>query len=204
MIETSQDNIGKPSIVRYHTQSGVILHITPLNLATLRAINLMADDKFPYPDAKDYEKPIENAFVEGQTESGTVNPEYIEACKPIDQQRREWTDKAVFHFAVRFQDYPTQSDLIQHYAPRLLELRKIAKVQEDDFEAVLHHLVLTGNTVISNKGLQASSSEYIDIIRIAIQTVALTPEEVTVGVRFFRADLRRTFAREMAGQASSI
>jgi hypothetical protein len=206
MNEVSQDNIGRPSIVRFETMSGVILHITPLNIATLRAINLKSDELFPYPDKKQYEVPLENAFVEGMVDSAENNPEYLKACEPVDQQRKEWTDKAVFHYAVRFQDYPTRESLINAFAPRLLELRKIALVQEDDYEAILHHLVLTGNTIIKGTtgALQALSSEYVDVIRIAIQTVALTPEEVTQGVRFFRANLRQDTLRKVVGQASSI
>lgn len=201
MNELSQDTIGKPSIVRFETMSGVVLHITPLNIATLRAINLKANELFPYPDKKDYEVPLENAFVEGMVDSAENNPEYLKACEPIDQQRKEWADKAVFNYAVRFQDYPTRESVINAFAPRLLELRKIATIQEDDYEAILHHLVLTGNTIIrgDKSALQALTNEYIDIIRIAIQTVALTPEEVTQGVRFFRADLRRDSTRKMVG-----
>lgn len=200
MNEISQE-IGKPSIVRFETQAGVILHIAPLSIATLRAINLKSDELFPYPDKKQYELPLENAFVEGMKDSAENNPEYLKACEPVDQQRKEWTDKAVFNYAVRFQDYPTRESIINAFAPRLLELRKIAVVQEDDYEAILHHLVLTGNTIVrgTTGALQALTSEYIDVIRIAIQTVALSPEEVTQGIRFFRADLRRDTPRKMVG-----
>lgn len=200
-ISQGNDTIGKPSIVRFETQAGVVLHITPLNLATLRAINLKANELFPYPDKKPYEVPLENAFVEGMVDSAENNPEYLKACEPVDQQRKEWTYNAVFQYAVRFQDYPTRENVINAFAPRLLELRKIAIVQEDDYEAILHHLVLTGNTVIrGNKDAwQALTSEYVDVIQIAIQTVALTPEEVTQGVRFFRVDLRRDSTRKMVG-----
>lgn len=127
---------GKKSVIRYETQSGIELHITPVSLATLRAIMLKAEEIFPYPPKKDYEKPLENTFVEGMVDSAENNPDYIQACMAVDRERSQWRDKAVFMYAVHFADFPDINAVVQTFAPQLLELRKIAIVPDDNFDAI--------------------------------------------------------------------
>lgn len=179
---------GRPAVVVYEAQSGVIFHITPLNLATLRAIQLKAQDKFKYPDTRPYRQPEENAFDENQLTPAEDNPEYIKACRIVDGERTQWADRAIFDYAVRMPKYPTKDDLVAGFSEQLMQLREIAELPEDDFEAVLFYIVLTWNQPARNTKdeLTVVSTEYGRILQLAIQTVALTPDEVTAGVRFFR------------------
>jgi hypothetical protein len=177
--------------VIYETQTGVIEHIKPINLATLRAIQLKAADLFPYPDKTPYRHLEENAFAEGQLSPAEDNPEYLLACKAVDAERSQWTDKAIFNFAVRFPKYPTRQALIDAFADELEALRQIAVLPDDDYEAVVFHLVLSWNQVgvNPNNRIAPISSDFSRSIQLAIQTVALTPDEVTAGVRFFRPQI---------------
>jgi len=181
---------GRPSVIIYETQSGVICHITPINLATARAIQLKAEELFPYPKPEDYRKPLENTF--GDTpllDKPEENPEYVKLCQAVDHERQAWRDRAIFLYAVRFPKYPTHEDLENAFRPRLAELKQIAKLDADnDFEAILLHIVLSGDTSGRNKSgeLVSVESEFSKIIKMAIQTIALTPDEVTIGARFFR------------------
>lgn len=178
---------GRPSLIIYETQTGVIEHIKPINLATLRAIQLKAADLFPYPDKKPYQHQEENAFAEVQLSPAEDNPEYLLACKAVDAERAQWVDRAIFNFAVRFPKYSTRQALIDAFAEELKALREIAVLPEDDYEAVVFHLVLSWNQVgVSNSQFAPVSSDFSRSVQLAIQTVALTPDEVTAGVRFFR------------------
>ncbi len=200
------DMDGRPSIVVYETQSGVIAHVTPLSLPTLRAIQLKAKDEFPYPDPRPYQVPEENAFVETQLTPAEDNPDYVAACHAVDNQRKQWLDRAVFDYAVHFPKYPTPRALVDGFRERLDALRKIAVLPEDDYEAVLFHLVLTWNQVgITPQGeLRETNTEYARLIQLAIQTVALTPDEVTAGVRFFRPYLPEHGAGTVDRRTSSV
>lgn len=179
---------GRPAVVVYEAQSGVIFYITPINLATLRAIQLKAADMFSYPDQHPYQQLEENAAVEGQLTPAEDNPAYIKDCQAVDGQRTQWADRAIFDYAVRMPKYPTRIDLIAAFAEQLARLRTIALLPEDDYEAVLFHIVLTWNQPArdADDRLTVTSTEYGRILQLAIQTVALTPDEVTAGVRFFR------------------
>ena len=191
---------GRPSLIVYEAMSGVIFHVTPINLPTLRAIQLKAQDLFPYPDKEPFNHPVENAFVEGMTEGAEENPEYIKLCLAVDRERAVWADRAIFDYAAHCPKYPTKDDLIRAFAGQLVRLREIANLPEDDYEAVIFHLVLTWNepALDDQEHLKVRSSDYSRIIQLAVQTVALTPEEVTAGVRFFRPYVQRDSTRKMA------
>jgi len=182
---------GRPSLFIYESQSGVVWHVKPLNLATLRAIQMKAVEKFPYPDPKPYQQPEENSFDPNQMTPASNNPVYVELCREKDVERTQWTDRTIFNYAARCPKYPTREALVQAFADELKALREIAVLPDDDYEAVLFHLVLTFNQVgeDANGRYTPASSDYTRIIRLAIQTVALTPDEVSAGIRFFRPQL---------------
>lgn len=186
---------GRPVKFIYEAQSGVIFYVTPINLATLRAIQLKAAIVHPYPDKAPYEipDPEEVSFAPGQTSRAEDHPDYQAACRALDKERKVWADRAVFDYAVECPKYPTPEALVTAFKPQLDRLRAIAELPDDDYEAVLFHLVLTWNQVALNESQQytGAGNEFGRIIQLAIQTVALTPDEVQAGIRFFRPQLQR-------------
>ncbi len=179
---------GRKALIIYECYSGVVFHITPINLPTLRAIQLKAQDLHPYPDKGPYQRPEENAFADNQLTPAEDNPEYVAACAAVDNERAQWTDRAIFDYATFCPAYPTPADMVEAFKSELAKLRKIAVLPEDDYEAVLLHLVLSWNQVGVDKerNLKPTQSDYSRIIQLAIQTVALTASEVAQGIRFFR------------------
>lgn len=182
------DTEGRPSVFVYECQSGVMAHVQPVNLATLRAIQLKAADVHPYPDPTPYRQPEANAFSDAQMTRAEDNPEYVALCQQVDKERATWVDRTIFDYAVTFPKYPTKAALVAAFSDKLSDLRKIAVLPEDDYDAVLLHLVLTWNqpALDASGKLTTAGTEYARLIQLAIQTVALTPDEVTAGVRFFR------------------
>ena len=178
---------GRPAVIQYECYSGVMAHITPLNIPTLKAIQQKAKLKFPYPDKAPYQVEQENAFVEGQLTPAEENPDYVAECQRIDHERALWVDRAIFDWCVTFPQFPTHEDMVTHFAPKLKLLREIAELPEDDYEATLFHLVMTWNQPdYKDKQLASGVSEYNRMVQLAIQIIALTPAEVTAGIRFFR------------------
>ena len=170
---------GRPALIIHECLSGVIFHITPISLPTLRAIQLKASDLYPYPDKAPYQidDPVEVAFTEGQKSRAEDNPEYIEECKKVDTERSKWVDKTVFTYAARMPKYPTREAVLLAYGEQLNTLKDIAVFDkdDDDYDLIMLNFILTGN------------NDYATIIKLAVQVVALTPEEVSAGIRFFRA-----------------
>lgn len=185
---------GRPTRFIYETLSGVIFHVTPLSLATLRAIQLKAASVLPYPPKEPYEipDPEETSFAPGQKSRAEDHPEYQALCKGVDKERKNWADRAIFDYAVECPKYPTHNDLVTAFKSQLDKLRKIAELPEDDYEAVLFYIVFSWNQVALNSNMQymPSGNEYGRIIDLAIQTVALTTAEVSAGIRFFRAKIQ--------------
>jgi len=179
---------GRPVIIQYECYSGVMAYVTPLNIPTLKAIQMKAQVKFPYPDKRPYQVEEENAFTPGQLSPAEDNPDYVAEVKRIDHERALWVDRTIFDWCVSFPQFPTHEDMVRWFAPKLKLLREIAELPEDDYEATLFHLVLTWNqpALSENDKLMAGVSEYNRLVQVAIQTVALTPAEVTAGIRFFR------------------
>lgn len=182
---------GRPTKIIYETMSGVVFHITPINLPTLRAIQLKAELLYPMPDPKPYQTLEENGFAEGQLTPASDNPQYIIDCKKVEADRGRWVDRAVFDYAAQMPAYPSAQSLVTAFSHDLMRLRKVAELPDDDYEAVLFHIVLSGNTMTINSSGEwgASQSDYVRIIQLAIQTLALTPDEVVNGIRFFRPNL---------------
>jgi hypothetical protein len=171
---------GRPSIIIYETQSGVIFHITPLSLPTVKAIQLKSQDVYPYPDKAPYQvpDPVEVAFAPGQVSAAEDNPEYVAACKKVDSERVKWTGKAIFRYAAKMPKYPTKESLLEAYGERLAQLKEIAVLEadadDDDYDLIVLNFVLTGH------------DDYSKIFQLAVQQLALTPEEISNGIRFFR------------------
>lgn len=174
---------GRPALIVHECLSGVIFHITPLSLPTLRAIQLKAQDIYPYPDKAPYQvpDPVEVAFTEGQMSKAEDNPDYIEACKAVDTERSKWVDKTVFTYAAKMPKFPTKEAVLSTYSEPLKALKEIAvfDAEDDDYDLIMLNFILTGNT------------DYVTIIRLAVQAVALSAEEVSAGIRFFRARVSR-------------
>lgn len=180
---------GRPSFILFETQSGVIWHIKPINIPTYRAIQLKSEEMFPYPDPLTYQKPEENGFDENQLTPATNNPEYVQLCEEVDRERRTWVDQTIFDYTAKMPKYPTREALIDGFKNELLALREIAVLPDDDYEAILFHLVLSWNVVgrTPEGAIFVRASEYAKIIQLAVQTVTLTAEEVSAGIKFFRA-----------------
>lgn len=178
---------GKPSVIVWESAAGVVFHITPVNLATLRAIQLKAADIYPYPDAKEYEikENPETAFDPNQVLPASKNPEYLKLCLEVDAERDKWADRAIFDYAVTTPKYVNRDDLIEAFKSQLGKLRKIANLPDDDYEAVMFNIVLSGQERVNNRWV----TDYNRVVGMAIQTFALTASEVAAGIRFFRLKL---------------
>lgn len=174
-----------PTAVEYITMSGVRLHISVLNVPTVNAMNAKAADKFPYPDPTPYREPLENA-VPGMLSAAEDNPAYVDACKAVDRSRQEWMNEAIFDYCVHYPDFSNREAILSFFNPQLKTLREIATLPEDDWQAVLHHIILSGQERVPG---QVGSSDFTNAVLIALQRVALTGGDILNGIRMFRPQL---------------
>lgn len=179
---------GAPSIIEYETASGVIVHITPLSIFTIKAISSKAENEFPYPEAVNYELPLENAADPSIKLPAKENPAYRELCAEIDNQRYAWRNKAVLELACNYPAYADRASMIAEFRPRLEELRPFLEMSGDDWQEVLQHCVFTGK----------QDRQAVLLLAAQADDIPLTQAEVVDGIKFFRIDLPRKTARRMA------
>lgn len=193
MTDNGNGEWGK-TIIRHRTMSGVMCHITPLNIATLKAIRMKAAEVYPYPDKEPYRLPLENVASPDIKDDAENNPAYREVVQGVNEQRQEFEDKAIIALAVKFPDYPTPDDLVRHFAVELMNLRKFATLPDDDYEATLEYCVFSGNKVAVQRNkegkietITAYDRDFDQIKNMALQYVPLSLAEVTQGIRFLES-----------------
>jgi len=174
-----------PSVIEYITQSGVLVHVTPLSLFTISAVGHAAEDRFPYPDKQSYQ--IASELTATGFLPAEENPEFIDACKEIDKQRENWKSEVYLELACNYPQYPTREAMIEHFAPRLHQLSKFIELSGDDWKNTLEHCVFTGTTQTG----RALRNERVDVISLAVQqsSIPLSMSEVMDGLRLFRLAL---------------
>lgn len=182
---TDSNNEALPSVIEYITQSGVLIHVTPLSIFTLQALRHKAEEQYPYPAKVDYQVPSE------VTATGYLpaeeNPDYVAACKVIDGERGLWIDNAVLDLACAYPQFPNRESMQAHFAPRLLQLSKYFELSGDDWADTLEHCVFT-RTSIQGRSMR---NERVDVVSLALQqsSITLSIPEVMDGLRVFRLAL---------------
>lgn len=204
---SSENGTGMPSLIVYECKSGVVCHITPINIATLSAILIHIQDILPFPDKAAYALPLEGSFVseevkkQAELDAAESNPEYIKACDDVRSERLKLENNAILDLSVRFLKefnseekpiYYTPEELIERFALPLSKLRKYADLPDSDYEAVIWYLVFSGNTLRrrpDNAKLEAVNGDFAYIKELAIQQIPLSHAEVMAGIRYFRYSL---------------
>ncbi len=201
---SNENGTGNPSLIVYETKSGIVCHIEVINIATLRAIKNRAQEVYPYPDKADYPVTLQGSFISeelkkaAEIEAADSNPEYQKACRAVDLERDTFENGAILEIAVRFVRqhnpgetalYYTADELVNHFAGKLLKLRKFADLPEDDYEAVVWHCVFNGNRLIPHResgALTSTDWDFAYVKQLAIQQIPLSHSEVMAGIRYFQ------------------
>lgn len=195
---------GNPTVIIHETLSGVIIHITPLSIFTIKALDSKADSQFPYPDPVPFQVASET-FASGFIPA-SENPEYKTLCEAVDNEREEWKANAILELCCEFPKWETRNDMIAHFRPRLEEMRKFIDLGTDEWQNVLQHCVFTGTSAVYSNGKEVRVVERLMVVHLAKQNgnIPLTPAEVVDGLKFFRVEVSRNGTGRMAGQARGL
>lgn len=195
-------NEALPTVVEYCTQSGVLIHVTPLSLFLIQAVINKSEDIFEYPSEKDYR------LTEQLNESGEMvqaddviasgffpaseNPEYVALCKAVDTERLDWQGYAFIELACTFPQYESRDAMIAFFRPQLEKMRRFAAIPEDEWKAILDFCVFTKRVKFNlDKGGVITTTERNTVILLAQQNInqMLTTSEVVGAMRVFRLQL---------------
>jgi hypothetical protein len=160
----------------YDLEKGVRLILTPLTLVAQRAINASIDIDFPYPDPAPYEKPLENAFEEGDVIPANQNAEYVEAVRAVDAIRNEEFWNRLLDMCA---DAPNRDQLLKSYA------RQIAGMKQAISKQALGNQLRSDWTILLLSFL-ATEKEVSEIIRAIQGNLPITNAELIDGFRMFR------------------
>lgn len=194
---------GLPSVIEYITQSGIIVHITPLSLFTIQAITNKSEQVLPYPDEANYREAsdlVASGFI-----PASENETYQALCKEVDAERSRWQESAILELACKYPQWESRADMIATFRGRLEELRPYLELHKDDWRNVLEHCVFTGYADVAGEDNQRlRTTERYRVVRIARQNanLALSMPEVIDGMKLFRVQLSGDGAGILAGRAS--
>lgn len=200
------DLTGAQGVIHYETMlSGVIIHITPLSLFTVKAIEERAAVEFPYPDPEPYQ--VASDVVVSGFIPADENEEYQALCRAVDEQRVQWCMDRTIDITCAFPGFSNREAMIEHFRPRLKQLEAIATLNADEWKNVLNHCVFTGTydsivlDAATGKPKAVRHPERNRVYQLANQssTLPLSTPEVVEGVKLFRVEVSGRGVGKLAG-----
>jgi hypothetical protein len=159
--------------------SGELVHVQPLSIYVVRALENKAQEIYPFPDKAEYEKPLDDAkaLEPGQKIPAEENPDYQKAYTNATKLQARYSNERCFMLSI--EPVVGREKLIAKYKTRIAQMREMMTLPDDDWEATLRFCVLT------------SSEDYIRVTA-AIQGGAevVSEEEIRDGMRIFRCYVR--------------
>lgn len=164
-------------VIEYTTFSGVVLHITPLSVASTNRIAELAEAAYPNFDDAPFQVEIPDSAIEGATFLDTENAEYKRLLAELNSNRRRHENALVVELAVEYTE-PTEK-LLKRFEGRIGKIRRLLNLNGDltDEEILLHQIALE-----SNKDLQ-------NILLIIMERKSITEAEIDNGLKIFRPAL---------------
>lgn len=185
---------GRPKVIEIELDSGVMCHVTPLNLWAYQALQDAAKDKYPDPDKKPYEEPLENAATPGIVIPAEDNPDYMEALAAVHGQRVAFMLDWLTRRHIVFPEGETA--IRERFADAVKDLQDISSdLDVTDWPAFLKYFVI-------------SPAEFSAIMAILQDQFPVTEAEVRDGYRLFRlqfqwGDLIRYYRGTGKGRANA-
>ncbi len=182
---------GRPKIVEIELDSGVMVHVTPLNFGTYLVLLDVAGKKFPDPDKAQYEESIENAAVPGIKIPAEMNEEYLKAYTDVHGQRvafiLDWLTRKTIIFP------EGETALRERFAEQADDLKFLKPdIDLDDWQTFIKYLLIT-------------PQEFNVLMGVLQDRFPVTEVEARDGYRLFRlqiqwAQLVRDYGRGTGGQ----
>lgn len=172
----SENNGQFGGVVTYELllDSGEYVRVQPFSLYAIRALRATAEEKFPFPDKTEYEKPMdaEKSLDGNMTIPAEENPDYRRLYEEAEEKQGRYVDDHCFALCV--EPATSREAMVAKYKDRLAQMRKVMKLPKDDWDATLRFCIIT------------SPRDYAQVVR-AIQGKALpSEEEIVDAMRLFR------------------
>jgi len=187
------DQFAGQKVIELILDSGETVYVKPLSILHYHALVMRAEQEYPYPDPKPYEKEIDasKTLEPGEVIPATQNPAYQVLCKAIDEQRKTWQYRQYILLSVEVVD---QKATLERHQARVEKLRAMMALPEDAWEATLLYSIIS-STDDYNRVLSATSGQML-----------VTEEEISNGWRIFRPRIQRaaTLGRGEKPESQSI
>lgn len=132
-----------PKTIELELDSGVLVHITPLNRYHIAALVDKANELYPLPDKKAFEGLIEEgAIAGGVVIPAEENPVYIELLNEINQKQHAYKLDAMIDLCAYFPELGDKAAVIAHFADFIAEQRQYMDLPEDAWQATWRYAVL--------------------------------------------------------------
>jgi len=179
-MSENNGQFGGKKVFEILLDSGEYVHVQPLSIYVVRALRTKAEELFPSPDKKAYEKPLDEqkAVEPGQMIPAEENPEYQKLYDIAQEKQWRYVNdqSAMLSIEVAI----GREKAIAKYQERIAQFRGVMSVPDDAWEATLKMCILT-------------STEDYNTVMLAVQGKTILPseEEVRDGMRIFRCAIRK-------------
>jgi hypothetical protein len=175
------DQFAGQKVTELILDSGETVYVKPLSILHYHALVMRAEQEYPYPDPKPYEKEIDasKTMEPGEVIPATQNPAYQALCKTIDEQRKTWQYRWYILLSVEVVD---KAATLERHKERVEKLRAIMALPDGPWEATLLYSIIS-STDDYNRVLSATSGQML-----------VTEEEISNGWRIFRPRIQRATA----------
>jgi len=184
MSNVSLGNAPNRGVIEYTTKyTGIRVHITPIPVRALYAIQERLKETYPDPDvpivAVDPDDKTKMQFAMGETEYENPNdPEYLIEAKRVESQRSRDSKRILYNQYVTFPDFDSEG-LIEYLADKIAFLKEYgSELPDDDYEIAVYYCALNADDEMIIDG-------YIT------KLLPVTQEEVVNQLRIFRPALQR-------------
>lgn len=167
---------GRPKVIEIELDSGVMVHVTPLNLWVYQQLQEAAAEQFPDPDKTPYEEDLPDAATPDIKIPAEENPDYQEAIAAQHSQRVNFILEWLLRRSLKFPE--GEDALRERFSGLVNDLKDIRPALDlDDWMTFV-------------KCILVSPVEFNIINAIVQDRLPITEVEVREAYRLFRPELQ--------------
>lgn len=192
----------KIAVVELLLDSGVRVLVKPLTPYTRHGVIHRLMEKYPDPDAKEFEEQIEGESSPGATIPVTMkensrHKEYQDLVLEVEKIRTRHMFNFIVNECVIFPDYESREALIAAYKDDRARLAAYMDLPKDEWEATLYHCICASVGDINE--INAITRQEIDIME-----AEPTEDEILTAWRVFRPRVSRAERSRFSDYASLL
>lgn len=158
------------TVYRVPLDSGEVAIVRPLSPLAYQLLLQEAEKRYPDPDKKEYEKPLDNAYDPSLTVPAEENPEYKAARNRALQKQLDWVYVNMVRMGIVIDSEAGQEATIERFKPQLRLIAQCVPIGDDPWLATVLYGMITTRKDIARIGNAARTALSQEDVRAAVTT----------------------------------